>query len=262
MIVITRKKRWFILEWHVGCSGWNYKGWGNVFYPIKMPESRQLSYYSSVFDTVEINSTFYNIPSKTITRGWYERTTEDFIFTVKTFRGITHEIHQRLNKYELEPLLAKFYDSIIPLKDKLHAILYQFPPSFTLNRFKKDFFKLVDMIPLKIPVAFEFREKNWFHDEYLLQMIKGENLFSIAGSVHHSIIKPFIETTGSQFLFRFIGDRTLTTFGKIQRDRKEEMQRIKKIIDNKIQGIRDIFIYFNNHYAGFGPESANIFHSW
>jgi uncharacterized protein YecE (DUF72 family) len=115
----------------IGCSGWAYKDWRGRFYPEKLPQRSWLGHYSSAFDTVEINSTFYGLPSANTVNTWIEQTPADFRFSVKASRYITHV--KRLNNPE--KYVERFLEAIKPLAaaGKLEAILWQLPPSFKRN---------------------------------------------------------------------------------------------------------------------------------
>ncbi|MFX0099813.1 MAG: DUF72 domain-containing protein [Candidatus Hodarchaeota archaeon] len=246
-----------MMNYHIGASGWNYDGWKSTFYPKKLAASRQLEYYSSIFNTIEVNSTFYNIPRVETVKNWHDKTNKKFIFAVKLFQGITHELYKSLSREKMELLTRKYFDAIEHLREKLKLVLIQLPPSFSSRNW--DYLaKLLEILPSKHDYAIEFRHETWFKEHTIIDKIKRMDNVIIAGSIHPSV-EPFVEKTGDYFAFRFIGDRELTTFGKIQRDKREEMARIKKMIDEKIQDVRDIFVFFNNHYAGFAIESINMF---
>jgi uncharacterized protein YecE (DUF72 family) len=142
----------------IGTSGYYYKHWQGVFYPLKLPQRKQLEYYSQFFDTVELNVTFYRLPQEKAFLSWYERTPKDFLFTIKGSRFITHI--KRL-KDCTEPV-KRFFEKASLLKEKLGMILWQLPPNFkcNLNRLK-------DFLDALYPYTdyhhtFEFRHPSWF----------------------------------------------------------------------------------------------------
>jgi uncharacterized protein YecE (DUF72 family) len=111
----------------VGISGWTYKPWRGVFFPKKLPQKRELEYAASIFRTIEINGTFYGLQRPSSYQSWVERTPDDFVFSVKASRYITHLRRLR----EIETPMANFFASgILKLGPKLGPILWQFPPSF------------------------------------------------------------------------------------------------------------------------------------
>src|SRR5438045_7426899 len=109
----------------VGTSGWVYKGWAGSFYPRDLPARRQLEYYASQFKTVEINATFYRLPTEKAASAWHESAPPGFIYAVKGSRFIT-----QMKKLNVEPGSIKiFFDRIRPLQEHLGPILWQLPPN-------------------------------------------------------------------------------------------------------------------------------------
>jgi len=118
------------METRIGISGWNYSGWRGVFYPDELPHRRELEFASRAFNSIEINGSFYSLQLPTSYRRWYEATPENFLFSVKGARFITHMKKLR----EVEVPLANFFASgVLALKEKLGPILWQFPPNFGWN---------------------------------------------------------------------------------------------------------------------------------
>ena len=114
-------------EVRIGISGWNYAGWRGVFYPKGWPHRRELEFASRAFNSTEINGSFYSLQRPTSYRHWYEETPENFVFSVKGARFITHMKKLR----EVEVPLANFFASgVLALEEKLGPILWQFPPNF------------------------------------------------------------------------------------------------------------------------------------
>ncbi|HEY4046957.1 MAG TPA: DUF72 domain-containing protein [Acidobacteriaceae bacterium] len=114
----------------IGISGWRYKGWRGVFYPSELPQRRELEFASREFDTIELNGTFYSLQRPQSFLRWYEETPDDFVFSVKGSRFITHM--RRLREIE-RPLARFFAQGILNLGKKLGPILWQFPPNFTFD---------------------------------------------------------------------------------------------------------------------------------
>jgi uncharacterized protein YecE (DUF72 family) len=142
-----------------GTSGYSYKEWLGHFYPEKLPASEMLRYYADRFTTVEINNTFYRMPAESMLAQWYEQVPEQFAFTLKAPRRITHEKRLR----EAESHVAEFLRRADALGDKLGVLLFQLPPYL-----KKDLPRLQDflsLLPHAKRVAFEFRHASWQDDE-------------------------------------------------------------------------------------------------
>ena len=116
------------MEYYLGCSGWSYDGWKGPFYPEDLDNRYWLLYYSQIFDFVEIDSTFYRIPSKIMVNNWNKRTPDHFKFAVKFPKVITHE--KRLKDVGKD--IEQFYDALEPLYDKILVFLMQLPPSLQI----------------------------------------------------------------------------------------------------------------------------------
>jgi uncharacterized protein YecE (DUF72 family) len=142
-----------------GTSGYSYKEWLGHFYPGKLPASAMLRYYAERFATVEINNTFYRMPSESMLARWSEEVPENFTFTLKAPRRITHEKRLR----EAESDVTEFLRRAAALKNKLGVLLFQLPPFL-----KKDVPRLRDFLgtlPSDSRIAFEFRNASWHDDE-------------------------------------------------------------------------------------------------
>jgi uncharacterized protein YecE (DUF72 family) len=145
---------------HVGCSGWNYRDWRERFYPRGVPQRRWLEYYARTFQTVEVNATFYRLPTRETAAAWAEQTPEDFVFALKASRYVTHV--GRLTK--VEKGIALFDERIEPLRvaGKLGPILWQLPPNF-----RRDDERLERALShlRRGRHCFEFRDSSWFVDD-------------------------------------------------------------------------------------------------
>ncbi len=156
------------MELYVGTSGYNYKGWKGPFYPERFPDKEMLSFYGERFNTVEINNSFYRVPKPDVVHNWAETVPEGFQFVLKATRRITH--FKRLKDVREE---TEYFVGIAnELRDRLGAILFQFPPNF-----KKDMERLqtfIDLLPERPPVAMEFRHDSWYDDE-VRECLRGHN---------------------------------------------------------------------------------------
>jgi uncharacterized protein YecE (DUF72 family) len=142
-----------------GTSGFSYKEWLGPFYPEKLPPREMLHYYAERFPTVEINNTFYRMPAVQILEQWSEQVPDQFAFTLKAPRRITHEKRLR----ETEPQVTEFMRRAAALGNKLGVVLFQLPPYL-----KKDLPRLRDFLhqlPSGGRIAFEFRHASWQDDE-------------------------------------------------------------------------------------------------
>jgi uncharacterized protein YecE (DUF72 family) len=144
----------------VGCSGWSYTDWRGAFYPENLPQRKWLEHYSREFETVEVNNTFYRLPTKAAVSGWVAETPRNFRFAVKASRYLTHV--KRLNN--AEKYIERFLSAIEELSraKKLGVVLWQLPPNFRRDDERLD--AALTAIRERAPGrhAFEFRHPSWF----------------------------------------------------------------------------------------------------
>ena len=245
------------METFVGCSGWSYDAWLGHFYPASLEGREFLKYYSQVFDFVEIDSSFYRPPNLFMTKRWAKITPDNFRFTAKFPRSITHE--KRLAIADPEKELRYFFDMMRPLQSKLLALLIQLPPSLSANEGMKKLKTLVDLLDPDFRYAIEVRHTSWFDSKEFYNLLS-DNKICLTWSQLTTIQTPPELTTDFIYL-RFIGDRSISEedFGKIQKDRFEELQRWSEQVKRVKEKARFAIVAANNHYAGFGPATANSF---
>ena len=145
----------------VGTSGYNYPEWKGSFYPADLPATKFLPYYAGKFPTVEINYTFYRMPTPKLVAGWRTQVPADFRFTLKAPKRITHD--RRLRAADVAEPLQGFITAAAELGPQLAALLFQLPPNF-----KKDVGLLnefLSLLPPKTTAAFEFRNESWLADD-------------------------------------------------------------------------------------------------
>jgi uncharacterized protein YecE (DUF72 family) len=142
-----------------GTSGYSYKGWKGVFYPEDLPDRKMLEFYAQRFPTVEINNTFYRLPSEKLLRGWIEQVPESFCFVLKASRRITH--FGRLKNIE-EPL-GYLLQNVAVLGERLGPLFFQLPP--TMKKNVERLRDLLALVPGELQVAVEFRSDTWYDDE-------------------------------------------------------------------------------------------------
>ncbi|MGB5909814.1 MAG: DUF72 domain-containing protein [Promethearchaeia archaeon] len=241
----------------VGTAGWDYKDWKGTFYPQKLDKRQYLEFYSNFFDVIEINSSFYNLPSNEMVNNWANRVPQNFRFIIKVWQEITHN----LGVFKINTRVAEFFQRFEPLKGKILGFLFQFPPRFKYseNHVEK-LMSLVNHLPKNTEslYIFEFRDNSWFITENLASIIDGNKF--ILGTTYKPGIKPYYLPNQNHYYVRLIGDRELTLFNRIQREQKESLHDLFQSISilNKTPDIYEIFIIVNNHFQGFAPESANL----
>jgi uncharacterized protein YecE (DUF72 family) len=238
----------------IGTAGWDYKDWIGPFYPKNLEKSNKLEHFSQFFEIVEVNSTFYNLPSKKMVINWYNRVPQNFRFIVKVWQKISHN----LSDPNLHSYITDFFSVIESLKEKLEGILIQFPPWFKYSEEHLSQLKsLLNKIPKKHKYFIELRDNSWFHLDILKSFINGNS--RILGTTYMPNVVPFYLPNQTNYYIRLIGDRELTVFNRIQREQTKSLKNLYenlKLLD-MITNIYEIFIIVNNHFAGFAPETVN-----
>jgi uncharacterized protein YecE (DUF72 family) len=198
------------------------------------------------------------MPNIFTVKNWYKRTPRNFRFTAKFPKVITHD--KRLKDVSRE--LEHFFKSMLPLADKILTLLIQLPPSLKITEGIENLRKLIPELDSRFRYAVEVRDRSWFQD--LAYNFFANNNICMVWSQLAELATPPIAT--ADFLYvRFIGDRSISEkdFGKIQKDRVSEMKnwadKLQKVIEEEKEDLNLAIVSANNHYAGFGPMTANIF---
>jgi uncharacterized protein YecE (DUF72 family) len=225
------------MRYFIGTSGYNYPEWRGSFYPEKFPTNRMLAYYAERFSTVEVNYTFYRMPTEKLLDGWNQGTPDGFTFTLKAPRRITHD--SKLQR--CEELTASFVRIAGTLGSKLGVLLFQLPPNFKRN--DAVFAAFLDTLPAGTRAAFEFRHESW-HDEAVFAALRARNLaLCIADSEKMST--PVVETADySYFRLRDEGYQA------------SDIERWGGVI-GRMTAATDAFVYFKHEEQGKGPEFAS-----
>lgn len=233
---------------HIGTSGWSYKDWKGIFYPEKMKASDWLSFYAEHFDTTEINSSFYRMPTAETVLNWATKVPEGFTFCPKMSRFLTHM--KKLNEPE-EPL-RRFFEVFAPIKPHLGPILLQLPPFLKYNPEKVVyFFELLKSQYAGYDFALEVRHNTWMSNE-AIELMKQ---YDIAWVISQSGVGfPYAEhITSEHIYFRFHGPRKLYASSYPDETLKEYALKFKKWH----KAGHTLWIYFNNDWYGYGINNAN-----
>jgi uncharacterized protein YecE (DUF72 family) len=228
----------------VGCSGWQYDDWRGRFYPEGLAKGRWLEHYSQVFDTVEVNSTFYRLASADAVARWVEQTPPEFLLAAKASRYMTHI--KRLQG--LAEGIGRYYEGIEPLVEsgKLGPVVWQFPANF-----KRDDDRLGRALPLLPPGrhCFEFRDESWFVEPVYKQLRAHDAALVIADHPRW----PFQARV-------LTADWTLVRLHHGHRGRNGNYSETE-IAEwaERIAGWSreaEVFVYFNNDWRGYAPANA------
>jgi len=223
----------------VGTSGYNYPEWKGSFYPADLAAAKMLPYYAARFPTVEINYTFYRMPTEKLVGGWAAQTPSPYKLTLKAPRRITHD--SRLKN--TGDLVKSFCDTAATLGEKLGALLFQLPPNL-----KKDlalFDAFLDELPPKVCGAFEFRNLSWLDEEIYARLAKRNLALCIADSEK---MQTPVRLTADYAYFR-LRDEGYTP---------DDIKRWADTIARDAAGCREVFIYFKHEEEGKGPEFARL----
>jgi len=231
----------------IGTSGWNYAHWRGGFYPEALPSSQWLEFYSRHFRTVELNVTFYRTPRETTVRKWADTTPEDFLFSVKMNRRITHR--HRLS--DAEEALDAFLAMLSGFGQKLGVVLIQLPPSFRFDRERVEhFFEALRRKSPHIRYALEPRHMTWLHEEAYAVLRHYEIAFCQADSGGRY---PTAEVVTAPFVYlRFHGPGALYASAYTDEQLRAVAEKIRAWRD---QGL-DVYAYFNNDFHGYAVENA------
>lgn len=231
------------MKWHIGCSGFHYKDWRGVFYPVGLPQKKWFEYYSSRFDTLELNVTFYRFPQVKYLQNWHEISPPNFIFTAKAPRLITH--YKRFR--DCEALLSDFYGTLISgLDRKLGAVLFQLPPSL---QYDPGFLELMtNNLSDAVTNVVEFRHESWWSEEVFKKLKEKKIVFS---GISHPRLPDETVVNYKIAYYRFHGVPEL--YYSVYSDKK-----LKAVADQFLQEekLKEVYVYFNNTAAPGAIKNA------
>lgn len=234
----------------IGTSGWSYNEWVGVFYPNST--TNKLSFYTKIFATAEVDSTFYAYPAKGLAIGWAKNSPDGFVFSAKLPRLITHDKKLDLSK-GAEADLVRFLSIMKPLivGGKLGPILIQLPPSYS---FRSDFERLrgfLDVVPEDVKFAVEFRHPSWLREE-VWSLLRRRNVANVI--VDEPLLPPEVTITADFAYVRWHGRGTRPWYNYRYRDKELESW-VPKVKEMSAQ-VKKTYGYFNNHFRGFAVENS------
>jgi len=237
---------------HLGTQGWSYPDWVGTFYPPRSKQEDYLPFYAQVFDTVELDTTFYHPPRPSVVRSWARHTPPGFRFAAKVPQHITHEA--RLTA--MGEHLAAFAQALEPLGERLGPLLVQLPAEFhreegtvgLLDRF-------LAAAPSGVRLAVEFRHRSW-HEPAVCELLRRHGA-ALAWTEWRDLPR-LAEVTADFLYLRWLGRReAVERYDRVQIDRATEFQAWEADLERAKPRVREVFGYFNNHWAGHSPASAN-----
>ena len=250
----------------IGCSGWSYADWEGPFYPEGMDSGEYLSWYADRFPIVEVDSTFYRVPSKGMVEGWRRKTPDGFKFALKVPQVITHQKQLRGCEAEVDAFVA----AILPLGEKLSSALLQ------LGYFNKGAFASLDdflgvLDPFlarwphdKVPLAVEVRNPRWV-DPKLAEVLRDHDAaFTLTEQAWmprpSKVVEMIDPVTGPLGFVRLLGDReaiekVTTRWDRTVVDRSADLAETAGVIRDLAVRV-PVTVFVNNHYAGHSPSTA------
>jgi uncharacterized protein YecE (DUF72 family) len=236
----------------LGTQGWSYADWLGSFYPSEAKAADYLELYSSVFDTVEIDSTFYGAPRPSSVQAWAEHTPPHFEFAAKLPQRITHE----LALLNADAELGQFLHALEPLGEKLGPLLIQMPPQFHRDA---DTWAAVRAFLAALPGgykwAMEFRHRSWLQSDVLEELRAHKVAWTC---IDLTYMPRLIDWTADFAYVRWLGDRrAIERYDRPQIERDVETEEWADALAGLSRHVSRIYGYYNNHYAGHSPASVN-----
>jgi len=230
---------------HVGCSGWNYTDWRGEVYPAGLPAGRWLERYSTLFDTVEVNSTFYRLIARDAVARWVDQTPERFVFAVKASRYLTHV--KRLSN--MDEGVGRFYERLQPMieAERLGPVLWQLPESF-----HRDDERLAAALA-RFPAgrhALELRHPSWFVPD-VHALLREHDVALVIGDHPDRPFQTYQATAGWRYIRLHYGSR-----GRRGNYSGRELETWAQRL-HLWRADGTIYVYFNNDWEAFAPRNAS-----
>ena len=239
-----------MVDYYIGTMGFSYKDWAGSFYPAGVPAREYLTHYSRIFNTVEIDSTFYGIPKQGSVIRWRDQSPEGFKICLKVPRSITHESGLVDATREMQDFLR----AISPLDEKLGVVLLQFPPSYDVSH-SKVFEDFILDLPRDHTFAVEFRHPSWYNWK-TKEMLARQDICWTA--TEYPGVPREVDLTSEIIFIRLVGQH-----GRFPVHNREQIN-VLPLLEKWWQWIRSnsdrvhsIYIFFNDDYSGHAPTSAN-----
>jgi len=220
-------------KWFIGCSGFAYKEWKEVFYPQGLPQSKWFDYYTQHFNTLELNVTFYRFPTLKSLQAWYDKAPDGFVFSAKVPRWITH--YRRFE--ETERMLGDFYGLLKDgLKEKMGVVLFQLPGQFAYSTEKLH--KIIAQLDYSFTNVIEFRNEGWWRKD-VMQLLKKNNIGFCGVSFPKLPEDAVLNTTMPYYRFHGVPRLFYSQYSKAFVKKIYEQLATKK-------SSKTIYVYFNN----------------
>jgi uncharacterized protein YecE (DUF72 family) len=236
----------------LGTQGWSYPDWVGTFFPAGSRQEHYLPFYAEVFDTVELDTTFYHPPRPSVVRSWARNTPEGFRFAAKVPQAITHTARLA----GMGEQMQTFARALEPLGERLGPLLLQLPAEFERDRGTVSLLDhFLAATPSAVRLAVEFRHHSW-HREETYALLRARH--AVIAWTEWRDLPRIREVTGDFLYLRWLGDRrAIERYDRVQIDRSESFASWERDLARVLPQVREVFGYFNNHWAGHSPASAN-----
>ena len=221
---------------YIGCSGFTNRDWKGFFFPEELPSKEQLNFYSTQFNSVEINSSFYRRPRLQTLQNWYERTGEDFKFFIKIPKTITHIKRLKATAAETADFCSHVHEGI---REKLAGFLFQLPPSFHYSEEHVE--QVIETVDSGFLNVVEFRHKSWWNDE-ILEALKDKNIVFSGVSFPKDLPNDLIINNDKSAYYKLHGVPVLFKSEYSEEELKKLAKEIKK-------ARQEVFVFFNNTWG-------------
>ena len=239
----------------IGTQGWNYDAWVGPFYPAGTRAAEYLSLYARAFDTVEVDSTFYAIPSAKNVRSWASRVPAGFKFALKLPKEISHDSRLR-DAAGVAPL---FFDRAREVGTRLGPILIQLGPDFMPDE-RPALAEFLTRLPHDVRFAVEFRHRGWIDDEVLALLADHNVALALTDArwIARSTMLALAEQPTADFAYvRWLGpDREVVDYSHVQFDRTPELDDWSHALQMLATRVKEVWGFANNHFAGHSPATA------
>ena len=242
------------MQIYLGTQGWSYKDWVGPFYPQGTQARDYLRHYATVFGAVELDSTFYGTPRSELVRAWDASTPQEFRFTAKLPRAITHD--RRLG--DAEPELLDFVSAMEARGPKLGAILIQLPPDFTADE-RPALERFLAALPREFRFAAEFRHRSWLKEETFDLLRRHDVAWTLIDLWY---MPRQIEITTDFSYIRWLGKRRdIERMDAVQIDRRPQLDAWAEKLDEIARRVQRVYGFANNHYSGHSPADIRYLRS-
>ena len=236
-------KQHLTAEYFVGTSGWHYDHWRGLYYPEGLAKPKWLQFYSKQFNTVELNNSFYHLPTEKAFITWRESAPENFVYAVKVSRFITHIKKLR----NIGSAVDNFLSRACLLQDKLGPLLYQLPPNMKRNDVVLESF--LSTLPQEYRHVFEFRHESWI-DEAVFGILRRYKVGLCVFDMPGFTCPPVATSDFAYIRFHGSGGMYSSCYSN------EELSQWAKKIAKLAEGVKAVYIYFNNDAEAFAIKNA------